>query len=81
MLIEIRRRMAENRENFNKELENIKKKQSELKNTIAKKKNILEGVKSIRWYGRIHKQHERQSNRNHPITTAKNKKKNFLRWG
>lgn len=25
MLIEIRRRMAENRENFNKELENIKK--------------------------------------------------------
>lgn len=33
MFIKIRRRMAENSENFNKELENIKKKQSELKNT------------------------------------------------
>ena len=65
--------MSENSENFNKELENIKKKQSELKKTLAKMKNTLEGIKSIRWYGRIHKQHERQTNRNHPITTEKKK--------
>lgn len=79
MLIEIRRRIAENSENFNKELENIKKKQSELKNTIAKIKNTLEGIKSTRWYGRIHKQPERLIE----ITQSlqKKKKKTFLRWG
>ena len=45
MLIELRTRMVEHSENFNKERENIRKYQTEvteLKNTITKLKNTLE---------------------------------------
>ena len=39
ILKELRRRMDEHSENFNKELENIKKNKTELKNTITEMKN------------------------------------------
>ena len=40
MPTELRKRIDNLSENFNKNLENIKKKQSELKNTISEKKKI-----------------------------------------
>ena len=46
MLTELKRRIDEHSENFNKELENIKKNQAELKNTIMENKNSLEGINS-----------------------------------
>ena len=46
MLTELKKRIQEHSENFNKELENIKKNQSELKNTITEMKNTLEGISS-----------------------------------
>lgn len=47
MLTELRRRMDEHSENFNKEMENTRKYQikvTELKNTITQMKNTLQGV-------------------------------------
>ena len=46
ILKELRRRMDEHSENFNKELENIKKNKTELKNTITEMKNTPEGINS-----------------------------------
>ena len=46
MLNELRRRMDEHSEKFNKQLENINKNQTELNNTINEIKNILEGINS-----------------------------------
>ena len=46
MLTELRKRIDEHSENFNKELENIKKNQSELKNPITELKIALEGFSS-----------------------------------
>ena len=46
MLKELRRRMDEHSEKFNRELENIKKNQTELKNIITEIKTTLEGVNS-----------------------------------
>ena len=46
MLTDLRRRMDEHSENYNKELENIRKNPSELKNTINEMKNILEEINS-----------------------------------
>ena len=40
MLKDIRRKMEEHNENFNKDLENIKKNQIELKNIITETKKI-----------------------------------------
>ena len=44
MLIELRRRVDEQSENFNKKIENIKKNQSEMKNTLIEMKNTLQGI-------------------------------------
>ena len=46
MLAELRRRMDELSENFNKEIENIKRNQSELRSTITEMKNTQEGINS-----------------------------------
>ena len=46
MLTELRKRIDEHNENFNKEIENIKMIQSELKNSIIEMKNTLEGINS-----------------------------------
>ena len=46
MLNELRRRMDEHSEKFNKQLENINKNQTEQNNTINEIKNILEGINS-----------------------------------
>ena len=47
MLTELRKRIEECSENFNKELENIKKNQSEMNNTITEMKNTLEGINRL----------------------------------
>lgn len=44
ILNELRKRMDEHSDKFNKVLENTKKNQTELKNIITEAKNILEGL-------------------------------------
>ena len=46
ILTELRGRMDEHSEKFNKGIENIKKNQTKLKNTITEIKNTLEGINS-----------------------------------
>ena len=46
MLTELRNRIEEHSENFNKELENIKETQLEIKNTVTEMENILKGMNS-----------------------------------
>ena len=46
MLNELRGRVEELSENFNKEIQNIKENQSEMKNTLTEIKNTLQGINS-----------------------------------